>query len=444
MRWLFHITMVILLSHGPALSKAQNNFFSGIVLDSVSSIPLEGVHVSGGVAGDAYTDPRGEFTLPWKGDPSLELEFSFTGYSRKRELIQRSQVHTGEKIVLYLTSISEELPSVVIRPGPQVVYQREDLHVGAYHMNADGLWILVHERPGLWHSTAEVGQQVFKGARIHLLDTLFQERCKIELPGEVLALYHDHAKRPVIEGRRGAWSVELDEGDIVLNPMDRERLHASVLPWTDSIPGFLLGTNISAFYPAFDHYAYDPIKDKAEVICSIEDKHLVELYRSQYKYMSGADKVVAMNLEHDLGIDKEIIAGYMTSFHTDQYFKVPYAPLFVVKDTLCVFDRYSGFIRRFSYALEEISAAPFNGYLDHERWSSLIQDVSDDTVYAIFERGMRTWLRSVDPVSGEFGPALELTHPFPEEIQVNNGYVYYVYRPFGSLQRRTLYREVLQ
>jgi hypothetical protein len=34
-----------------------------------------------------------------------------------------------------------------------------------------------------------------------------------------------------------------------------------------------------------------------------------------------------------------------------------------------------------------------------------------------------------------------LTYRYPERTQVFNGSVYYVYRPFESLQKRSIYRE---
>ena len=160
--------------------------------------------------------------------------------------------------------------------------------------------------------------------------------------------------------------------------------------------------------------------------------------------MSGHDKVVAMDLERELGVDREVIAGYMTAFYNDPYFDVPYAPLFVVHDTLCVFDHYRERIRRFAPDLTVLGETALT--YDKERaWKNkLLQDAVDGRIYAVFARSVHTWLREVDPKTGELGRVITLTYPFPEEVQVHDGHAYYVYRPYGSLQHRTLYREALR
>ncbi len=336
------------------------------------------------------------------------------------------------------------LDPATVRPGPQVVYQRDDLHVGAFHVNDEGLWVLVYERPQLWHRESEAGARVLRGARLHLLDTLFNEKHAVVLPGAARALHHDHRGRPVAEGERDAWLAAAGEQGIHLSAIGREQLHSYMLPWTDSIPGRLLGSNLTPTYPAFDHVAYMPATKQSEVICSVTDAHLLELFRSQYKYMSGRDKVIAMDLALELGTDAETVAGYMTAFHKDIYYEVPYAPLFVVRDTLCVFDRYKGAIRRFDAGLNDLAEVPLAKERYRDRWKRLLQDPASERVYALYNSGPRTMLRTIDVITGRMGDPVVLTHPFPEEVQVHDGYAYYVYRAFGSLQRRTLYREALR
>jgi hypothetical protein len=336
------------------------------------------------------------------------------------------------------------LDPATVRPGPQVVYQRDDLHVGAFHVDRDGVWVLVYERPQLWHRDTDAGAQVFRGARLHLLDTLFNEKLTVPLPGAARALHHDHQERPLAEGEHEAWSATAIGDRIHLGVIGRDHLHNEVLPWTDSIPGSLLGSNLTATYPAFDHIAYMPATKRSEVICSVVDEHRHELFRSQYKYMSGRDKVIAMDLALRWGTDAETVAGYMTAFHKDIYYEVPYAPLFVVRDTLCVFDRYAGAIRRFDTDLNALPDVPLAKERYRERWKRLLLDPVSDRVYALYRQGPRTVLRPIDVNTGRLGDAFSLTHPFPEEVQVHDGYAYYVYRVSGSLQRRTLYREALR
>jgi len=332
----------------------------------------------------------------------------------------------------------------VRRPAPEVVFQRTDLHVGDYLVNDEGLWVLVYEQKRLWHSEQEAGATVYRGGRLYLLDTLFQERSSVRLPGEVSALHADHALRPVVEGRTMGWYAQQQGDGLALQPVELATLRKAVLPWTDSIHDLLLGNNLNAEYPAFDHIAYDPKRDSALLVCSVVDEFLLELFRSQYKYMSGRDKVIASDIALRTGLEREVVAGFMTGFSHDLYYRVPYAPLFVVHDTLRVFDHYRERIRPFTASLEPLADVPLTHHNERHWKQRLLHDVHDDRIYALFAQGVRCWLREVDVRTGALGPVRMLTHASPEEVQVHAGHAYYVYRVSGSLQTRTLYREALR
>ena len=65
----------------------------------------------------------------------------------------------------------------------------------------------------------------------------------------------------------------------------------------------------------------------------------MDLYRAEYKYVDGQEKLWAVRKEMATGIDKEIWIG-AKYFTCSVYYKVPYAPLFVKEDTVLVFDHF--------------------------------------------------------------------------------------------------------
>ena len=438
---IFLITITLILS---GLVCAQSNVrLHGNVVNEATGEALAGVHVKL-LKSDrgTTTDEQGNFEFLLVRGRSAVLEISFVGYTTVQRNLSTSESEAGSKLVIALGSRMVELPAVTItRPGPEVVYQREDLHVGDYHANDQGLWVLTYERPQYWHRDSEVGAQVFREARLHLLDTNFVELCSVRIPGDAVRLQHDHANRTIVEGTRKAWIATVTKEEILLGAIDLSTLREVVLPWTDSLPDLLLGSTMSTTYPAFEHIGYTIGTKETRVFCQVQDDHTMELFRSQYKYMTGRDKVIAMDLEKETGSEREIIAGYMTGFQNDPYFVLPYAPLFVVHDTLCIFDHAKGMIHRSRSDLMAIDEIPIS-YQKDRSWSArLIQDRMDGSVYAVYSKNLLTWLRKVDPSTGNLGPISRLTHPFPEEVKVHGRHAYYVYRPYGSLQHRTLYRE---
>ena len=63
--------------------------------------------------------------------------------------------------------------------------------------------------------------------------------------------------------------------------------------------------------------------------------------------------------------------------------------------------------------------------------------------YALFESGGRNYLKFIDVSTGETKKAFKLHYRFTENIQVIDGFVYYIYRPYASAQRKYLYREII-
>jgi hypothetical protein len=419
---------------------AQEKLLRGQVLEAGTHRPLSGAHVDvQGGRGLAVCDTLGRFTLPWQGRNVLRLFITHVGHAPEQRTVRQG---TDTELLVHLEPKPIEISEVTIRrPEPEVVYMPKDLHVGDHLINAEGLWVLVYERPQLWHSQDQAGEQLFREARLHLLDTLFRERLSQRLPERVRRLHCDHRGDVIVEGARKAWMARAVEGRILLYPIDRDTLHRGVLPWTDSIPGYLLGSNRVDIYPAYEHIAFLLSEQRQEVYCSVEDRHTMQLFRSQYKYMSGRNKVIAMDLELETGIDREVIAGHMTGFHRDPYFRMPYAPMFVVDGVPCVFDHAEARIRRFDPTLEEMDPVEMSHHRERGFREQLLQDPVSGSVHALFARHGRTWLREVDATTGQVGDPVQLTHPYPEGIQLHDGHAYYLYRPFGSTQHRTLYRE---
>ena len=439
------VLMILALPVLLETASGQERLLHGVILDETTEQPVQGAHITiEGQEGGTVSDGGGAFSLSLAGIKATRIRVTHVSYNTRSINLADVGSNGSAAIIIRLKPKVIELRTVEIhRALPEVVYQRPDLHVGDYRVNQEGLWVLVYDRPRMWHREEHAGERIFIGARLHLLDTAFQERFVIPLPGNGIGLHKDHDGRVIFEGEEMAWVAGVGPTGIELVPMELKILREEVLPWTDSIAGRLLGNNRTESFPAFDHFARDPLTNEERLICSVRDDHTMELFRSQYKYMSGHDKVVAMDMEKETGIDREVIAGFMTGFQKERYFHVPYAPLFVVGNTLCVFDHERGKIQRFTTSLATLDDVPMTYHQQRAWCRELLQDPVDGQVYARFAQGPNTWLCKVDPATGSVGPPRVLDLPWPEDVQVHDGYAYYVYRPFGSSQRRTLYRQQL-
>ena len=439
------ILIFLFLLGGPwqGMVRAQQRVVEGELRNARTMAPIAGAHVRAGRAEQgSVSDAQGRFRLVLGAVPVDTLHITHVSFAPLHHVVGPGSPLTGLRVML--EPCAHPIPEVEIRSAPvEEVFAHPTLNVGDLVVGPDGLWVLVYDRPQLWHREEQVGLRELKGARLYLLDTLFQERASAVVREPYRALHVDHQGRPVLEGATTAWVPHPGPDTITWETLPITTLQKAVLPWTDSVPGWLLGNDRRLDHPAFTHFAYDPPSDRTRLVCHVEDSHTLELFRAQYKYMDGRSKVVAMDLARELGVDRELVAGYMTGFHKHIYFHVPYAPLFVVHDTLCVFDHERGSIMRHTLADGLVGEVPIQ-YQAQRQWAgTLLFDRAMQQVYAVFRKGDLTVLRRVDERSGALLDSHTLHHRFPERLQVYGGHAYYTHRPPGGTTVRTLYRERL-
>lgn len=444
---LFPLPLVgLLLLIGTKTAQAQTGSRTVLVLDSLDGRPIPEVAITMNGAVQHATDGEGRSRLRWDGRSEVKVRFEHVSY-RTLEVHVRERANMGGEWVVRLVPKDYQLGAVTVgRLVPEVVFERPDLHAADLLINDDGLWVLAYEHPRMVRSQTDASKEILRDVRLVLLDTFFNEVASCPVPEDVFGLRHDLRNAVVIEGTRHAFSVARRGGDLELLPFGLEELRQAVLPWTDSIPGWVLGSNAITEYPALDHLAFDPERDTTLRICSVVDTFMMELFRSSYKYMKGPDKVLAMNLAADLGSEKEVVAGYMSGFSRNIWYRPVYAPLYVVGDTLLVFDHERWLMRKFTRLFAPAGEVPLSYQRKADgpdRSGRIIQDRATEGLYALFRRNGNVWLRPIDPVSGTLGEPFRLSYAYPERVQVRGGEVYYIWRPYGSLQKRTIYRERL-
>ncbi|MCB0792881.1 MAG: carboxypeptidase-like regulatory domain-containing protein [Flavobacteriales bacterium] len=417
---------------------AQGTLLPGIVLDKESGHGVEGVHIirRAGEQG-TVTDEEGRFALDIPGNRSVELVVRHVSYVGVDTVVR-----PGDGVFeLRLRRRVIELPDVQVRPsGPEIVFRPVVRHVADHVPTREGIWVLAYDHSRFVTRVEDMDRKPLRDVCLHLLDACMQDRASIVLPGEVVRLHPARDGGVHVEGMDIAYHVRYRHGGPDVRPFPLDSLFRAVLPWTDSLSGRLVGNDRVPDFPAFDHLLMDPRTGERQVVCSVEDAHTMALFRSQYKYMSGPDKVVAMRLGEELGVDKEVVAGYMTGFPADIYFHCPEAPLFVVHDTLCVFDRDAGLLRRFASDGRGLGIAPLAA-CEPRGWDvHYLQDAMSGGVYVLSSRNGRNVVRAVDVATGLPGAPTEVPQRFATKLKVRDGQLYFLHRTPGSDEHMMLYR----
>lgn len=323
---------------------------------------------------------------------------------------------------------------VVKAPGiPAVVFESSRLHVEDFEFLADGNLLLL-----TYPKRLKKGSEVllYNGKRI--LQAL-------QVPDVAEELVRDFRGNAHVLCKDNVFGVYAKGQSVEVSVLPRDYFVRYVAPIIDTNHSKMYFSNFNPDYPAFDYFSFDQIDSTYSKLLSIEDELMMELYRSEYKWVDVRTKLWAREKEMESGIDAEIWVG-AAYFTQSPYYKELYAPLFHRNDSLFVFDYYKDSLFTLNAQGERISAIPIYHHYRKKQsgWKShLIQDRVTGEIYAIYDRAGFTFLGRIDVHTGEITEQVSLHHRYVNKVQVNNNEVYYTYRPFESIQKKYLYKERL-
>lgn len=388
-----------------------------------------------GISKTGKTNKKGQCMFDLAGENEVKLTVShgyFAPYIRSfkpkaGEVEMELEILLGPK-VRELSAIDVAAPGI-----PQVVYQSKTYSVADFEILPQGEVLLL-----LYPKTLKKGSElaVLSGEKIV---------SKFELPDKPVELVRDFRRNPHVVCETGVFGVHRSGEGVGISTLDKDYFLKYVMPIVDTSYSKLYFSNFNKFYPAFDYKIYDQLDSTYSNILEIKDDLMMELYRSEYKWVDVRTKLWAREKEQETGIDKEIWIG-ANYFTQSVYYKELYAPMFKKNDSIYVFDYYKDRLFTFNLKGEKVDSVSIYHHYEPKKtgWrKKLVQDIENGNIYALCEKDGICSLRQVDLKSGNLGPDIVFEHRYIDKIAVSGGMAYYVYRPFESAQKKFLYRAKL-
>jgi hypothetical protein len=227
--------------------------------------------------------------------------------------------------------------------------------------------------------------------------------------------------------------------------VSREELNNYVQPILDTLRNEqLFFTTYKSHYPAFDFFKVDMIDTLHSLLHHIEDAEMMEHYRAEYEWADVRTKLWAWDMEAETGIDREIWVG-ANVFTNSIYYEAPYSELFLVNEEAFVFDFYKDLLYTYDAYSGEILdsiAIDFHKNARDTGWERrMYQDPKTKKIYTFYDDAGYTDVYEISLLDGIKQDKFTLFYRYVENIQIYNNEVYYVYRPFESLQKKYLYKE---
>jgi len=377
------------------------------------------------------------FLIPkFKVGQILTFGFSHSIYESMSKIVRpKSNFDTLKlEIALYPIKLKELKQVVVKAPGvPDTVFHSDRLSVADFEIqNNEDILLLTYPK------------QLQKGSEMLLFDGV-NIKSNFQVDDQAQYLVRDYRGNTHIVCKEKVYGVDISENEIQLGAIPRDYFFKYLARIVDTNATKMYFSNFNKDYPAFDYFVFDTYDSTYRSILNIKDDLMMELYRSEYKWVDVRTKLWAKNKERETGIDAQTWVG--ANFFTQSiYYKEVYAPLFHRNDSVFVFDYPKDRLIIFNRFGESLDTIPIYHHYQPKKtgWQKqLIQDNVTGIIYAEYEQDGNMYLGIVDVKTGEINEKVKLHYKYVEKIRVHNNKVYYVYRPFESIQKRFLYKEKL-
>ena len=316
---------------------------------------------------------------------------------------------------------------------PDTVFGSKRLSVADFELQANGDVIIL-----------AYPKQLQKGSEL-LLYNGSETKSSVVLNDAAIELKRDFRGNAHVICKEHVYGVYSDGDQIELGLIPKDYYFKYIEPIVDTNTSKIFFSDFSKIYPAFDYYVFDKLDSSYKSIVNIKDDLMMELYRSEYKWMDVRTKLWAKNKEMETGIDAEIYIG-ANYFTQSIYYKEVYAPMFHRNDSIFVFNYPKDLLLIYSIHGVCMDTIPlYHHYQAKETgWRrNVIQDRVTGSIYTTYEKDGHCYLGLINIGTGEVIEKVKLSFRYVDKIRVHNNYVYYIYRPFESTQKKFLYKEKL-
>ena len=418
---------------------AQNITVHGKVTDNVTNKPLAFVSVQ--IQNSNYganTNKNGTFNFSVPAKKHLSVLFKLLGYtSRIKEIdVEEGQDSLFLSVTLSQSYLSLDTFTVYSKVKPDTLVGAPNYSIYDFDFYEDKYILLTAEK------SLEKAQLKLSNARGEILTSYFIPK----EAGEAKEFYHDYLGYTNLVCKNYIYRINMYHDRFLLIPLKVEDVNAYIKPIIDTLNGKLIFTDYWKDYPLFNYLSYNETDSTKRQLLTIEDKELMHAYNFEYYSLKPKDKLEARRIAMDLKMDKHVIASLMSGFTRSMFYEPLFAPLYIIKDTICVFDHYKDklyHLDKNGVKLDSISIN-YNHPKNWKEWKNkMLKDDIENMIYAVYDKNGHKYIKQISTQTGKELGKYTLQFHSADKLKIHDGYVYYVYRPFESTQEKFFYRELI-
>ena len=428
---------IFALSLSLCLNAQQSITVYGTVTDADSHKPLQGaaVQIQNSTYGTA-TSYNGNFTLVIPYKKHFSVLFSILGYNKRVKEIditeKKDSVFISVSLLRFYSFI--DTVSVYSTAKPDTLVGSPKYSIYDFDFYEDKYILLTAARS-------------LNAAELKLSDESGKILTTYTVPkegGTAKEFYHDYMGYTNLVCENYIYRINMYHDRFVLIPLGIEDMNTFIKPIIDTINGKIIFTDYWKDYPMFNYFSYTEKDSSKAKLMSIEDKELMHAYNFEYYSLKPREKLEARRLAMDLKTDKHIVASLMSGFTKSMFYEPLFAPLFIIKDTICVFDHYKDqlyHMDKYGKKIDSI-AISYNHPKNWKEWKRrMLKDDIENSIYAVYEKNGHKYIKQISTQTGKDLGRYSLQFHSADKLKIHDGYAYYIYRPFESTQEKFFYRE---
>ncbi len=335
-----------------------------------------------------------------------------------------------------LGQINYNLNSVTVyaHKAPDTVFGSWKFNVEDYEFCNDKIVLLT------WAKSLEYANVMLADAQQNVLSSC-------EIPDEAERLFKDYLGYINVICVNHIYRIKISDTQIRLASLPVKDYRNLIMPCIDTINKDIYFSNYQKDYPQFNYYCYNTSTHTTTPFKTITDDEALKGYNMEYYFLKPSEKLVAIKLADEYGVDKHRVAAIMSGLTNSVFYTPLYAPLFILNDTVYVFDHYSNAMLKYDKYHKRVDSVQIT-YHHPKNWRDwkhqLVVDKENQEVYAEYEHDGVFYLKHIDKNTGKIVSTYKLKNKYVHQIKIVNNEVYYIYRPFESLQQKFIYKELIR
>jgi hypothetical protein len=421
------------------VAQTASIFIKGHVKNEKSGEAIENVAIrNSSSTNGTRSNTQGYFEIKLERSAFVKLHFSHLSFETFIKEI-RTQGKDTITISVYLKEKTNLLNGVEVfaENKPETLVGKPDYSIFDFDFYEDKLILLTSERS-------------LNKAQLRFSDYNGKIISSLPLPksaGTASGFFHDYEGYTDLICSDTIFRLDILNKEFLLMSINRNDFLKGIEPVIDSANNAYYLSNQWDKFPLFNYYFMKKNDTLNHLLSTVTNQDLMKIYNMEYYYLPPHAQLEARRLARQYKTDKRIVAALMSGFTQSMFYEPLYAPLFVIKDTVCIFNHYTDHIYHFNRNNKLLDSVKIS-YHHPKNWrewkKQLFVDEFENKVYAFFSKNDHHYLKQIDFQTGKEIRTYKLKHPSAEKIKIKDGYVYYIYRPFESTQEKFLYRERIE